>query len=387
MKTIQYSEKERISKQEGIYQHYYDKFDENEYKEAYVVLFIGRVGDGKTNAINAFFNIVKGIKLEEKFRYILIEEPEKKEGQNVSQTTGIHLHYIKDYNNKPIIIIDSEGYANAKGYFEDIYITKSFCYVFSNLIDHINAVCFTAKGIYNRLDNLTKYIFNCVTNLFSEDINGNFIILCSFANMDTIQEGPKYIETMEYNEDFLNIKKRMGEKYWYAFDSRCLLDDDEIYQLTKYSYEQMYKLYEDKIKKLTPKTIKESIDIINSRESLKLQANDLWATFKELFNEENSKEKDNINNKMKIKIMKLQALYNKIKEKGLNKNQIKVEIEYIDYLISLKLEEDLRDREGIEILKDVNKINNLIKNIVKIPEEELLNINANDFIKNYAKYF
>ena len=40
---------------------------------------------------------MKGVKLEDKFRFILIKEKEKKGGQSESQTDGVHLYYLKDW--------------------------------------------------------------------------------------------------------------------------------------------------------------------------------------------------------------------------------------------------------------------------------------------------
>ena len=95
-----YSSKERQSTHELVYQYFYDEFNVNDYDNAYVILFCGKTGDGKTTAINAFFNIIKGIKMEDNYRFILITEPKKPKGQAESQTDGIHLYYLKDYNNK-----------------------------------------------------------------------------------------------------------------------------------------------------------------------------------------------------------------------------------------------------------------------------------------------
>ena len=58
-----YSNIERKSDHELVYQYFYDRFDLNDYNFAYVILFVGKTGDGKSTAINAFFNIIKGIKL------------------------------------------------------------------------------------------------------------------------------------------------------------------------------------------------------------------------------------------------------------------------------------------------------------------------------------
>ena len=48
-----------------IHLHLYDKFDINDYKEAFIILFVGELGNGKTTAINALFNIIKGITIED----------------------------------------------------------------------------------------------------------------------------------------------------------------------------------------------------------------------------------------------------------------------------------------------------------------------------------
>ena len=72
-----YSNKESQSKQKLVYQYFFDEFNINDYDNAYVVLFCGKTGDGKSTAINAFFNIIKGVKLEDNYRFILITEQKK----------------------------------------------------------------------------------------------------------------------------------------------------------------------------------------------------------------------------------------------------------------------------------------------------------------------
>lgn len=169
--------------------------------------------------------------MEDEFRFILIKEPEKAGSQAVSQTEGIHLYYIKDYSNKPIIIIDSEGYGDTRGPQKDIKITKAFSYIFTDIID----ACFISKATNKRLDTLTRYIFNSVTSLFSEDISENFIILATFANSKTMKKGPNFIESINHDRDFLNINKRLDKNYWFIFDIKYIFDDDFNSKLTKYS--------------------------------------------------------------------------------------------------------------------------------------------------------
>ena len=269
LKIYKYSNVERISNHDLIYQYYFDKFDDNEYKNANIILFIGKTGDGKTTAINAFFNIIKGIKREDKHRFVLIKEPKKEKGQAESQTDGLHLYYIKDKNNKPIIIIDSQGFGDTRGKEYDELILKAFEYAFTNIIDRINAVFFIAKSSDSRLDILTKYIFSCATSLFSEDISTNFIFLCTHADKSAFREGPLFIELINADNNFKKIINKMDKKNWYIVDSLSIFDDETDDRLCKYSFEQLYELYEEKIKNSKSKNISKSSEIISKRNDIK----------------------------------------------------------------------------------------------------------------------
>ena len=316
LKIYSYSEKKGESNHEGVYEYFYDEFDLNDYKDAYIILFFGKTGDGKSTAINALFNIVKGVKLDNDFRFILISEKEKNKNQAVSQTEGVHLYYVKDYDNKPIIIIDSQGFGDIRGPKEDKKIIKAFSYVFTEIVDHINAFCFIIKATNNRLDILIKYIFNSITSLFTENTSSNFIILASFANKETIKKGPDFIETINQDESFFNINKTINKNYWFAFDSKSLFDDEINTKLTKYSYEQLCKLYEEKVKKLVPISTKESGQVITNIEKLKKEVNNLYTTFKDLTLEQsNLKKKEKSLNEMNLKIMDMENQVKTLQDK------------------------------------------------------------------------
>ena len=106
------------------------------------------------------------------------------------------------------------------------------------------------KSTFYRVFILTKYIFNYISSLFFKDIAENFIILSTFANRDTIKQFPAFIDWMKKYEDFLNIQTRgEDDKWWFSFDCKCVLDkEEEEDRLTKYSFSQLNKLYEEKIK-------------------------------------------------------------------------------------------------------------------------------------------
>ena len=343
----------KAQEKDNIFQYFYDPYDVNDYKDAYIVLFCGKTGDGKSTAINAFFNIVKGVKLEDKFRFILIKEKDKAGGQSESQTDGVHLYYLKDYNNKPIIIIDSQGYGDTRGIAYDQKINKAFTTVFTDTIDHINAAFFISKATNNRLDILTKYIFSSVTSLFAENISENFIILATFANAQNMKKGPDFLDSLEKDEgaDFLNVKQKKENniEFYYAFDSKLIFDDDINDKLTKYSYEQLSKLYE-RVKKLFPRATKKCGDVLKSRNELKIQVNNLRTTFKKLILEQNNLKKyENaiIEGDLKIKDSEYKILALKEKSNSLSKEALEEELKRLNEELSKNLD-DLNNRKRTE---------------------------------------
>ena len=130
LKIYKYSIPKAQNPFQNVYLYYYDKFD-MEFDEVIscVILFCGKTGDGKTTAINALFNIIKGVNIDDNYRVILIDEKQKpKKGE--SQKDNINLYFIKDYEDKPIIIIDSPGYGDTRGIQYDQKTTETFNYVF-----------------------------------------------------------------------------------------------------------------------------------------------------------------------------------------------------------------------------------------------------------------
>jgi hypothetical protein len=346
-----YSNVKRQCKNKLVYLYFFDKFEATDYDNAYIVLFCGRTGDGKSTAINAIFNIIKGIKLEDNYRFMLITEPNKPKGQAESQTDGVHLYYIKDYNNKPVIIIDSQGFGDTRGLIFDQKINLAFQYIFSSVINHINTVCFISKAITNRIDINTRYIFNSVTCLFSDDITENFIVVPTFATKDTIDDGPAFVESIKTEASFLKLQDRMDDKWWYALDSKCVLDNDND-KITKYSFEQMEKLYEEKIKKLPSKGIKKSAEVLRNRGELRIKINLLYDTFQKLMMEQGN---------LQIKINRL--------------NEISEQIHVLEERIK-NFENDSKNLNPSQLqkrLKELNdELNDKLNNLNSEVEEEFV---------------
>ena len=334
-----------------IFKYNCDEFDINDEKLAYVIIFIGKTGDGKSNAINALFNIIKGIKLEDKYRIILIKEEKKEGGQAVSQTDGIHLYYIKDYNNHPLIIIDSQGYGDTRGIYKDLEINEAFRVVFSEIIDHINAVGFIANATVNRLDINTKYIFTSITALFAGDINENFIILATHANYESMTEGPIFVESIQTDAECLKIeeKKKKNIKWWYAFDSKCILSN-KIHELSNFSYSQLSDFYEEKVKKLEPKEIKQSLEVLNNRKELTIEINKLSNAFQDLLIEQNNLvDKENLISEKSYEIENIGDEINTQNYliENLNPEEINEELYELEYEVNSKINELSRETEII----------------------------------------
>lgn len=346
-----YSNVKRESNHELVYQYFFDPFEASDYETAYVVLFCGKTGDGKSTALNAFFNIIKGIKLEDNYRFILITEPPKAKGQAESQTDGVHLYYLKDYNNKPIILIDSQGYGDTRGILYDQKINSAFGFVFSNVISHINTVCFIAKANTNRIDVVTKYIFNSVTSLFAEDITENFVVIPTFASKGTIDDGPDFVESIKTDAEFLKLEDRK-DRWWFALDSKSVLDN-ETDKITKYSFEQMNTLYEKKIKKLPSKGIKNSAEVMKNRLELRPKLDLLNETFKNLMMDQGN---------LQLKIKALAEISIKISDM---ENRIKMFENDAKTLNPEELEKRMRDLN--------EELNDKLSNLSNQTEEKFIN--------------
>lgn len=82
--------------------------------------------------------------------------------------------------------------------------------------------------------------------------------------------------------------------------------------------------------------------------------------------------------------MKLQRLSDEIYKKGMNKNHIKNENEYIDTLSTQMQEIGYKEEEIKEKLGDIKKNNNLLNSVMKIPQEEILMKNADELMAEYG---
>ena len=239
------------------------------------------------------------------------------------------------------------------------------------------------------MDLITRYIFSWATNLFSEDISGNFIILSTFANKEIIRNGPYFINSIATDlSDFYKIIRGMGEKWWFAFNSKCVLENDED-KLTKYSFSQLNEFYEEKIKKLCQKSTRKSVEILEARNQLIIHENLLIDSFRNLLK---IKEKEKTPNKIKLEIgqnefkekinntrnqiafviIKLKYISKKIENIAINNNYLQTKYEFIDSII----ESDYYYGElTVKDLKKMMENIKLLREVYNLKDDEILNLN------------
>ena len=314
LKIYKYSNTQKKIYHKLIYQYFFDEFKEIDYKNAYIAFFIGKKGDGKRSTINSLFNAIKGINQDYNYRFILIEE--QKQGKDLEN--GLHLYYIKDINNKPIIIINCQGYGDIRGKEYDEEINNAFVYAFTHLIHHINLLCFIGKESYGKLDIFTRYIFNCATSLFTEDVIENFIVIVTHTNKYIIKnEWSNFIGSLKDDINFDDIKGKLGNKWKYFIDNQSIFED-EINELTTYSFEKLNEIYNEKILNSKQKNTEKFPKIINYRNEINTCIKNIVSTFKNLKNENN----------------KIPNFERQIKEYDNKISKVNNEINYKDYYIN-----------------------------------------------------
>ncbi|KAK4010016.1 hypothetical protein OUZ56_019163 [Daphnia magna] len=147
---------------------------------------MGATGSGKTTMINAMINYVLGVRWEDPFRFILVEE--KETSQAFSQTrevTAYDIHYRNGFRVPySLTIVDTPGFGDTEGIERDQEITSAVKQFFENRngIQELDAVGFVVQSALARLTSSQTYIFNSVLSIFGKDIGENVRFLVTFAD-------------------------------------------------------------------------------------------------------------------------------------------------------------------------------------------------------------
>lgn len=162
------------------------------YKETKVLLILGATGSGKTTLINGIINYYYGVRIEDDFRLLLIND-ETSQSQAHSQTSNITAYHIAFHPKSQIpfnlIVIDTPGYGDTRGIEQDRYITSQIKRFFDKdgSINHLSAVAFVVPASEARLTPTQRYIFTAILEIFGKDISSNIVVMATFADAHDVQ--------------------------------------------------------------------------------------------------------------------------------------------------------------------------------------------------------
>ena len=95
------------------------------------------------------------------------------------------------------------------------------------------------------------------------------------------------INTLQSNEDFCDIKKKMQTKWYYSVDSKLIMERDKD-KLALFSFDQLQELYKEKIILSRSISVSKCSEVLKGRNELNIQVNNLSTTFKNLLSQQNN---------------------------------------------------------------------------------------------------
>ena len=244
------------------------QFDKSDESQCYTILVLGQTGSGKTTLINSFLNYLLNIKINDKERYIIINEDIFND-KSISYTLDVNIYYIKSHNNHPPIkIIDTPGFGENRKTEDDKSIIQKIGKLFLNKISKINAICLVVQSFNIKLTLNQKYIFQSVINLFGKNVIKNFVIMLTFSDGGKNQ----IIDSLLNDASFSIIKKYLQEPWYFNFNNSAIFTDkndqmtDMYFQMAMESYEKFL----IKIQYLPSQSVNISKDVLIIRERLNI---------------------------------------------------------------------------------------------------------------------
>ena len=248
-----------------------EKFNEKELKNSKTIIMVGETGSGKTTMLNCLTNYLMGVKLSDRFRYFLVDEPERIDNSH-SQTSNVNIYYIRSKTNyiPNLRIIDTPGYGDTRGIEYDKKITNMIKEKFEKEIKSINSICFVAKSDKVRFTYEQNYVFNEVFSLFGKDITDNFIFLFTFCD----NKEPLIINSLKYNEPFKSFIPKIKQPWYLKFNNSGFFQNpNELFAKTFFQIgEESFRQFLDKLKILPNKKVNvEQILSVKNENNINIQ--------------------------------------------------------------------------------------------------------------------
>lgn len=383
-------------------------FTDAEEDNSKVILLVGKTGDGKSTFINALVNIYSGIQIEDNFRYILTNQNKKKEdpeNELESNTKDITIYNIRPKEGldfPPLKIVDTPGFGDTDGIEEDMKHIEKFQKIFENLLININCICFIIKSTACREDSYQKYVFNCIINLFAQNVKDNFMVGVTNFKQTSDDEKPNCIEkslSIEQSFYYQNILKNdkmsreeiINSDWFFACDNKIIITYLDTGLVSRKIWEQTNKniiFFINKVKRLESKKIIESSNIIKRRTDLIDEIKTLTIRMDKIIDDKkriefNKKQEDIILQDISNQEELFKEIEKTIKEELLYLEDIKKKNDSIDNEIknnNIFKEEKKKNYQSLtEKIKKIKILNNKKKKVkkIKLVESDDFNVTCN----------
>ncbi|QPC72255.1 hypothetical protein HYE68_003007 [Fusarium pseudograminearum] len=159
-----------------------------------VAIFTGTSGHGKSTEINAFVSYLLGGELEDSARVMMIDDRGTSQTSSVTQfVTCFRIRpFSPVFEGKTMLIVDTPGYGDTRGYDRDTFVTAAMKDFFST-VSHVNAIIFTCRAMESRTTFLTP-VSTYVFQLFAKDVQNCLRTIYTFSDAgkpaahDTLQK-------------------------------------------------------------------------------------------------------------------------------------------------------------------------------------------------------
>lgn len=257
-----------------------DTLTEEEEKKAIVLMVVGQTGSGKTTLLNAYINYLMDISYDDNFRYNIIHEEFNKK-QDESQTSEVTVYNIKSPDGTILQIIDTPGFGDTDGIKKDMEITQKIRQAFIDKLSSITCICFVAQSCNARLSANQKYIFNCILDLFGDDVKANFICMLTFCD----GAKPVILDSLQSKQFmFHEIIPFIENPWFYKFNNSGIFEKDVNNEFNKSFFNlgmKSFKDFTERIKRLKKVSLSKSKEVLQERQHLEKQVEILQQALKE----------------------------------------------------------------------------------------------------------
>lgn len=266
-----------ITEKNGIKIYLYPQMelDPREKAEAKTLIVLGQTGSGKTTLINSLLNYILDVKLDDPFRFVLINENTGR-SQSESQTSDVTLYQIKGTSKSPPLnIVDTPGFGDTRGLKQDQKIIDMMRDFFVKKLDVLHAVCFVAQSSLARLTLNQKYIFARIMEIFGEDIAENFVAMLTFCDGGD----PNILEALQDKKEssFAELIPKIRNPWYLKFNNSAIFSTQKDDKLRSFFWEiamEGFKCFIDsKLMKNDPRSLILTKEVLTERKRLEKTLN------------------------------------------------------------------------------------------------------------------